>query len=420
MAAVRGPRNVFNEALDADSSLVKRLGADVWERLTARQKERLRAAFRGHFALALAAPRGAAADVAWAWTFPEPGAIQVVLGLKLDNRNLKTRWTVRRVGAGWKISDVRLVDPGISLAASALRALGPAPVRQRDRAEAAFWIALSRVAGVVVIGAVVVLAWRRVARAKRVLLLWTASAPAVLFLVDGALAAGRALSEPYVIVEEPPGEAWRPAEQLALQAQRDGRLAAARDQWKHAIAAGAPKAQAAYQMGLLARQQADAAVARADFLQALEGPEPAPGAARELALMAVAGGDNAQARQYLRQYIAAAGPDPESLQLVAVVETNLGDTNAALAAVHDAHLLIPDLGKSALLEAQVRARAADAAGAVQALRPLAREGAVDRSVLRADPAYLGIATEPAWVAFLNERPAGALPTPSPAPGPARP
>ncbi|MGH9400148.1 MAG: hypothetical protein ACRD00_07250 [Thermoanaerobaculia bacterium] len=414
MAAVRGPQNVFNEALDADSSLVKRIGADVWEQLTARQKERLRAAVRGHFALSLAAPRGASADVAWAWTLPEPGAVQVLLGIRLNDRILKTRWTVRRVGAGWKISDVRLVDPGISLAASAVHALGPAPVRRRDRAEAAFWIGMSRVAGVLAIGAVVVLAWRRVAPDKRILLLLTASAPAVLFLVDGALAAGRALSEPYVIAEETPGEAWRPAEQRALQAQRDGRLAAAREQWDHAVLAGAPKALAAYQKGLLAGRQADPAAARADFLHALEGPEPAPAAARELALMAVAGGDNAQARQYLRQYIEAAGPDPESLQLVAVVETNLGDTGAALAAMHDARLLLADQGKGTQLEAQVRARAADAAGTVQALRGLAREGAVDRAVLRADPAYLPIATEPVWVAFLNERPAPAPPTPAPA------
>jgi hypothetical protein len=28
---------------------------------------------------------------------------------------------------------------------------------------------------------------------------------------------------------------------------------------------------------------------------------------------------------------------------------------------------------------------------------------VDRSVLRADPAYLPIATDPAWVSFINEK-----------------
>ena len=123
MAAVRGPHNVFNEALDADGLLVRRLGADVWERLTSRQKDLLRSGIRAQFGLTLAAPRGASPDIAWAWTSPESGAVQVLLGLKLGDGVLKTRWTVRRAAGGWKISDVRLVDPGISLGASAVRAL---------------------------------------------------------------------------------------------------------------------------------------------------------------------------------------------------------------------------------------------------------------------------------------------------------
>lgn len=418
MAAVRGPQNVFNEALDADGILARRLGADVWQRLTARQKERLRSEVRGRFALVLGAARGTATEIVWAWTLPEPGAVQVLLGVTLGDRVLKTRWTVRRIAGGWKISDVRFVDPGISLSASAMRALGPSPVRRRDRTEEAIWIALPRIAGILLIAAVVLVAWRRVAPDKRILLLLTALAPAVLFLVDGALASGRALSEPYVIPEENTVEPWRQAEKLALQAQRDGRLAAAREEWSLAVGAGAPAAPAAYQMGLLARQQGDTTAARSDFLRALESDEPAPGAARELALLCVATGDNAAARQYLRRYLEAAGPDPESLQLVAVVETNLGNTAAALAALREARGLVGDRWKSAELEAQVRARAADAAGAVEALRPLIREGVVDRAALRADPNYLPIATEPPWVAFLNERPAPPSPAPA-APAPAR-
>jgi hypothetical protein len=412
MAAVRGPHNVFNEALDADGLLVRRLGSDVWERLTSRQKDLLRVGIRAQFGFTLAAPRGASPDIAWAWTSPEPGAVQVLLGLKLGDGVLKTRWTVRRLAGGWKISDVRLVDPGISLGTSAVRALGSAPVRPRDRSEGAAAIALPRILAVLAIAAVVFIARRRLAPDKRILLVLTASAPAVLFLVDGALASKRVLSEPYVIAEETPGEPWRPAERLALQAQRLGRLAAARDQWSHAIGAGAPAAQAQYQRGLLARQQGDLAAARSDFLLALEGVEPAPGAARELALLELSGGNSAAARKYLTRYLEAAGPDPESLQLAAVVETNLGDTAAALNAVRDARRLVGDQWKSAELEAQVHARAADAAGAVEALRPLAREAVVDRAVLRADPAYLPIATEPVWVAFLNER-AARLPTPTP-------
>ncbi len=415
MAAVRGPQRVFNEALDADSILARRVGPDVWEKLTGRQKERLREAVRERFSLVLGVPKGTPAEIAWSWTSPEANAINVLLGLKLGDRTLKTRWIVRRVGRGLKISDVQLVDPGISLAAGAARALGSSPVRRRDRTERAAAVAWPRLAAILAILAVVLVFLRRVAPQKRILLLLTASAPTVLFLVDGALAAGRAASEPYVIPEEIPTEPWRLAEQLALQAQREGRLDAARDQWSRAVALGAPVAPAAYQMGLLAKQQGDAVKAQASFLRALSDPEPAPGAARELAVFSLTQADSATARQYLRRYVETAGPDPETLSLVAIVNTNLGDTAAALAAVRSARQLVGDQSKSVELEARVRARAADAAGAVQVLRPLAREGAVDRALLRADAANLPIATEPAWVAFLNERPAPS-PTRPPAPG----
>jgi hypothetical protein len=40
---------------------------------------------------------------------------------------------------------------------------------------------------------------------------------------------------------------------------------------------------------------------------------------------------------------------------------------------------------------------------VAALRPLESEGKLDRAVLRADPSYLSIATDPAWVGFLAEQ-----------------
>jgi hypothetical protein len=40
---------------------------------------------------------------------------------------------------------------------------------------------------------------------------------------------------------------------------------------------------------------------------------------------------------------------------------------------------------------------------VAALRPLALAGRLDREALRSDPAYLPIATDPAWVRFLSEK-----------------
>ena len=69
----------------------------------------------------------------------------------------------------------------------------------------------------------------------------------------------------------------------------------------------------------------------------------------------------------------------------------------------EARRLVGGGAQGAELEAKIRARAGDAAGAVAALRPLMRQGGLDREALRSDPAYLPIATDPAWVRFLNEK-----------------
>ena len=416
MAALHGQQRSFAEVLDADRALARRIGPDVWESLAGRQRQRLETAYREFFQLALGAPRGANVEVAWASASASSISVDVLLGLKIGMRSLKTRWVVRRAPAGWKIADVVLVDPGISLSNAAVRALGPRPVRRRDPSEQAGAVALPRLVGILVIGTIVLLARRRLAPEKRWLLYAGAAAPAILFLVDGALATARALEEPFVIPEELPAPSWRQAEQMALQAQREGRLTAARDAWNRAAVAGAPPAQAAYQQGLLARQQGNSAEARSDFERALTGPEPAPGAARELASLAEADGSHAEARARLEAYLKAAGPDPEALSLAAVVEANLGNTAAALARLSQAREMLGEEWKSAELEARVRARAGDGVRTVQLLRPLARDGFVERSALRADPLYLPIATDPAWVGFLNERP---TPPPARTPTPRR-
>lgn len=126
--------------------------------------------------------------------------------------------------------------------------------------------------------------------------------------------------------------------------------------------------------------------------------------------MALAEGRNADARARFANYLEATGPDPDTLASLAVAETNLGDTAAAVAAVESARSLIGESWRRAELEAEIYARAKNAAAAVAALRPLEGLGRLDRDALRADPAYLPIATEPAWVAFLDETPS-ARPTP---------
>ena len=160
----------------------------------------------------------------------------------------------------------------------------------------------------------------------------------------------------------------------------------------------------AWTIGLAARRRGDTVRASAGFLRALSERNPAPGAARELASLAVEAGRFAEAEPLLRRYLSMAGPDPEALSLLAVVLTNLGRPDEGLRSIADARALVTAEGwRGEELEAQVRARAGDAAGCVAALRRLEPQGGLDRSALRADPEYLPIATDPAWVAFLNEK-----------------
>ena len=402
LAALHGPPKIFLESLDADGIMQRLIGAEVFAGLSERQQELLRTAVREHFLQALAAPAGETGEIAWAST-ADAGhdAVSVFLGLRYRSTLLKTRWTVARTRRGLAVEDVVLVDPGLSLAAEMGRALGPEPVRRRNVAGEARARAMPRLAGVAAI-VVVVLVFARRLPADRRQLLWTAAVPALLFLVDGALAVQRALSEPYALSDGLPAQPWRQYEKLALAAQAQGLPETAREQWTKALAEGAPPGPVYYQMGLSARGGGDTTDAAAEFERALAAAPPAPGAARELAVIALAAGRNADARALLHRYLDDAGPDVESLAALAVAETNLGDTSAALAAIATARSLVGEDWRKAELEARIQARAGNAAAAVAALRPLEAQGKLDRSALRAEPGYLPIATDPAWVAFLNE------------------
>jgi tetratricopeptide (TPR) repeat protein len=403
-AALHGPQKIFFESIDADGVLRRILSTPVWGSLTPRQKSLLAATVREHFAQALAAPADTVAEVAWAST---PGAVDasgptiVDLGLRYGDRVLKTRWSVRRGPRGWAVEDVVISDPGLSLAAEVGQQLGREPVRRRDRAREARARAWPRVAGLLALGAIVVIFRRRLPPEKRPLLWLAAAVPAVLFAVDGALAIRRTYAEPLAL-SEPPAQAWRPYEQAAIEAQRVGDWPAARLAWTQALEAGGAPAQVHYQMGLASRAGGDLLAAQADFDRALAERPPAPGAAKELAAMALAEGRGGDALPLLERYLLEAGPDPETLATLAVVQANLGRTEAAARTIGEARELLPEGWRRAELEASIYARAGDAAAAVGALRLLQAQGRLDREALRADPAFVPIATDPVWVAFLAE------------------
>ena len=328
----------------------------------------------------------------------------VDLGLRYGTAVLKTRWTVQRTPRGWTIEDITLVDPGISLAAEVGRLFAAAPVRPRDTVREARARALPRILGLAALAAIIIVFRPRLPRERRTMLWLLAGVPAVLFAIDGVLAVRRTLSERYALSESPPEPAWREIESAARQAQRDGQANAARAAWARAIDAGSPKAPVEYQMGLAARAAGDNATARADFERALAEDPPAPGAGKELASMALAEGRPQEARRLLEDYLRAAGPDPESLSALAVAEANAGENEAAVRTIAAARALLPEDTRRAELESQVYARAGNAAAAVAALRPLESRGRLDRLALRSDPAYLPIATDPVWIAFLAETP----------------
>lgn len=411
-AALSGSPRVFTEALDIDGGLEKALGTDAWNGLAAYQRNFLRAVIRDRFLHSLASPRSAGNDVAWSSAEPRGSGVDVWMGLRLSDKTLKTRWSVRRVGAGWKITDIVLSDPGISLLAAGLRSMGSEPVRRRRGVREAEEAAYPRLLGLIAIGLALALIAPRLSPPKRVLILLMAATPAILLAVNGGLAVYRTLSEPYALRETLPGEAWREAEELALEAEKNGKLSEAIRQWARALTNGAPEGPTEYQMGLAARRRGDLEHARMNFAKALEEIEPAPGAAIELASLDAAAGRFGEAEREVLRYLELSGPDPEALSLAAVLQTNLGKGADSLHSLERARALLGSSWRAAGLEAQVRARAGDAAGAVSVLRSLEAQGLIDRAVLRADPSYLRIANDPVWVAFLNERGASA-----PSPGP---
>jgi hypothetical protein len=400
---------LFSEALDADGILLRRLGADAWNRLTDRQRERLRGAVRERFRRTLAPPPVAAGDVpaaeiAWSAAQPAGNGVDAFFGLKFDSRMLKTRWSMRHVGGGWRIADIVLTDPAVSIARTAEQSLGPRP-SQRGTPSQEIWSNLAPRAGaVVVILLVAVILLLRLPAAKRPLVYWTAFAPIALIAIDGWLAVQRVLSEPYVLAPESGSDRWRTLEQAALSAEREGNVDAAREIWGRALAAGGPAGPIEYQIGLAALRRGDTVRAQAEFSRSLSERDAAPGAARELAAIQVAAGRYAEAEPYLTRYLDLTGPDPDTLSLLAVVQTNTGKNAQALETIRRARALVSgEAWRGEELEAQVHARAGDAAGTVAALRPLDAQGLVDRTALRSDPTYLPIANDPAWIAFLNER-----------------
>jgi hypothetical protein len=403
-ALLRAERRVFEEALDADSIAMRVVGENTWKELSERQRERILQAVRDRFVDSLSPPHGATGEIAWSEARPQGDAVLLFLGLRYRAGVLKTQWLLARRNEGWRVQEVVLSDPGISLTREAATALGATAIHQRDRAHEARAVALPRVLGIAAIAAIVFFLGRRLAPSGRRILVVTAVAPAILFAVDGVLSVRRVLSEPWVVPEVLTPPAWKTLEGEALAEERRGRLDEARRYWERAVAAGAPAAPSDYQLGLALKAAGRVADAKAAFARASRHSPSAPGASKELGLIALSEGNSAEARDRLRQYLAEAGPDPDAFSALAVAEANLGEKGKAVASVEQARMLLADRWRGLRLQSEVYARAGDATKTIAALRALEVDGAIDRERLRSDPAYLPIATDSAWIGFLAETP----------------
>ncbi len=400
IAAVAGSKGLFLEALDVDELLEKRVGPGVWNELTDRQRDLLRSAARQRFLAALAPPSPAASGVAWSAAFPSASDAgqDALVGLRLGDQVLKTRWLLRRPADRWRVRDVVLSDPGISLAEATAASFGTRPLAARRGRARVLAGLLPPVGALLVIAIVVALAAPRLPPPRRKVLTLAAAGAALVFLVAGSVSAARGF-HPYDLVPPSAGPPAAESEERARAAERAGRIEEARADWERALHEGAPAGPVAYERGRAARQRGNVPSARAFFESALSANPPSPGAGKELAALSAAEGRLPEAERQIAGYLAAAGPDPEALTLAAVVATDLGKTAEAVASIGQARRLSADGSRGAELEAQIRARAGDAGGAVALLRPLA----LDRARLRADPAYLTIAKDPAWVGFITEK-----------------
>src|SRR5437667_12472357 len=109
ISAIGEERGWFLEALDVDALLAGRVGTPAWRGLTESDRRILRSAVRERFQGMLAPPRPVPGGIAWSAALPATsGGVNVLLGLRLEGKTLKTRWVMRRSGSLWRVADVVL------------------------------------------------------------------------------------------------------------------------------------------------------------------------------------------------------------------------------------------------------------------------------------------------------------------------
>jgi tetratricopeptide (TPR) repeat protein len=395
---------VFEESLDRDA-LLRRAVGDTATLLTEDQRRRVQLALRHSISRALRPPPGSAWNVQLLSIRTDRGEAVIALLIGGSDGHLKTEWRMRPRHDEWRTQDVWLSDSARSLAEESVEALGPPPIAAKRERKANVQRAFSpRAAGLAAVVVLVAIFQRHVRRRQRWVLFLVAAVPALLFVLDGALAISRIWAEPVTLRLS--GDSSRMLATARFQdAVGKRNLPRARVAADRAVSAGARPQPLALALGRLAEGENQPAVARQQYEAALRAPRPAPGAWAGLARLNAAAGDHEGAAQQWERYLAAVPPDAGSLSLLAISLGRLQKFPEARAAVARAIDLDPAEPALDGLAARLAGAAGDATGTIESLREEERQRPIDRGALAQDPNFVPIAQDLAWKAFLAEKPA---------------
>jgi hypothetical protein len=413
----RGRANLFAEAFDRTALLEAAVGRRLAGELTFDQRDRLSSLLLRVVMGELPAPGSRQADVQPVGTVEAGEDVLVHLLLPTAAGYLKTDWRLHYRAGRWRIEDVRLADMDRWLREDAVHYFGEPPLaRRRNGSLAIRRAAVPRAAGLLGVAVVAFIFFRRTKGRDRMIVLLAAAGPALIFVLDGALAVSRVLREPIQVLADnaAPVQPW--LERFQAAAARKS-FDAAKEAAARAIALGARPQPINYTLGRLCEDRRDLAQSAAFYRKALTPPRPAPGGWAGLARVAMAQSRYEDVVRDFSLYFQAVAADPASLFLQAAAQGQLHEFEAAQETISRAIGIDPAAPELYALSARLAAADSDAGLAISRLREEEKLHAVDRSELSRDPGFAEIADRPEWKAFLAEAPTAAVPEPAPGPSP---
>lgn len=397
---LRGRGSLFEEAMDRPPIEAAATGPALLALLNERQRRELRENIMPVVEAMIVPrpdPRGTvlALDAG-----SEGGEVRVALLLTSVDGSAKTVWRMRQRHGQWRIQDVLLSDTGDSARDQALRFFGPGPVATlRDRRREIRDILIPRLAGIAACILVTAIFFRRLRRKERIVLVFAAAVPVLLFSIDAVLSSSRCWREPVRLSLVPNLARERFVARFHGEVARRN-LAAARSAAASALAAGSPLPPVALALGNLSEQLGRASEARQWFDRAVGSRDPAPGGWAGLARLAMREANWVEAEGFWKRYLEQTPADPTSLTFLAITQGRQRNFEAARATAAQALLLNPTDPDLLELSARLAGADGDAPRAIDFLRLEENLRPPDRKAIAVDPAFAPIADDPAWRAFL--------------------